>query len=200
METKIKKVKLASENRKLNFQGNFRITKGMNLVNVEKRTSNNKLRKEYVYNLMCRCIGKPINKTYHSIELSRRIVQLLLLCYKRPLKSPSIRSILRSCFNYRSEINNLRLSLEEINLNQDKFILFCFWSLNKYPMKLNLALLWVIKEALITLRKYETAQNDLWDIVFKFSNSSERGIKLSRIVKIKENLKKDDVYFKIKKL
>lgn len=140
-------------------------------------------RNSFINNLKLRSASRPTKRYSKVVELSRRVVQLTLLLYKRPLQSNSINSLLNICWKKKSAIYELCGFLERRGFEQDRFIIFCYWYLNQFPAKFYKAIPWVIHQGILYASKYEANEPDIWKTVYDFANNSERGRRLVKLVR-----------------
>ena len=143
--------------------------------------------------LILRVMSKPA-KDYSGIELSRKIIQMLFLVYKVKLNKSSIKSLIYTCSKKRNGINILEKTLNRINISHEQFILFSFWYLNIFPLKIYQAISWIIFSSVFAMNKYKTADPGLYKIIYDFAKNNERGQRLLRMIKVKEEEKIDHVF------
>lgn len=168
----------------------IKINKNISLIILEVK------KKEFKKNLLLRACSKPIDRFNSTIELARRILQLLLLLYKWPVKGDGIKAIIHMCWKKRTQIAELKRCLERNTIPEDKFIIFCFWYLNKNAMKIYLAFNWIVSDAYNELMKTEALDPNIWQYTYKFADNLERGKKLITLVKsIDTDELKNNSYF-----
>ena len=78
-------------------------------------------------------------------------------------------------------------ALDTSEIPQDRFIAFCFWHMNKFPIKIGLAVNWIIDEAFLQLRKYESTGNEIWIDVMNYVMQEDRGKRLMRLVEVRQD-------------
>jgi len=156
-----------------------------------RKKRNSKTRKQFIQDLMTRAAGQPIKKFDKRIEFCRRILQLLLLAYHRPLKSETIYALVYKIYKFRNNLLAISSACDDVEISYDQFIAFCFWHINKFPMKIKDVMNWIVNESFITLRKYESSGPEMWDDVMCYALADSRGKKLMRLVEVKQDVPKE---------
>jgi hypothetical protein len=67
-------------------------------------------------------------------------------------------------------------------------------------MKIRFAMMWITGDAVVQMRKYEVAEYDIWNIVYNFANTTDRGKKLIALVKSRDDEQEGGAYKKLKSL
>lgn len=186
----------ASDNEKFFIRSKLAQERKLDKIEKEKN-----LKKKFVKNLLLRVLSKPTKTNPQVIEFAKKIIQLILLVYRTQPTNSTLKSFLGTCFKKRQTLVDVIIILRKLEISQEKFILFCFWYINKYPMKIWQVLSWIINKAIFDLRKYETAEREFWDDIYNFTCSIKRGKKLMRLIKDKPKVKKDNAALeKLKKI
>lgn len=153
----------------------------------EKKEKKIHIKELFIKNLLLRSLSKPAKPYNSQIEIFRRIIQLLLLVYKRPLQSATIDVLIKKCYCMRFYIPEFKKQLKSKDINIEQYIVFCYWYLNQHSLKIYRVMVWIVKYGILDYSKSLAANPNIISQAYEFIRSNERGNRLLRLIIMQEN-------------